>query len=68
MIEHYITPKENSLVLFPAWLQHSVDASASDDDRISISFNMFIFSDFYRDNEIYPKGKPNNSKLPLSLK
>ena len=67
-MEHYVTPKENTMILFPSWLLHSVDRSASDEDRISISFNIFIFSDFYRDNEVYPKGKPNNSKLPLSLK
>jgi hypothetical protein len=31
--------------VFPAYLQHSVDASASDEERISISFNI-MFSSF----------------------
>lgn len=34
-----------SLLLFPAWLQHSVEANGSDGERISISFNM-MFSAF----------------------
>jgi uncharacterized protein (TIGR02466 family) len=33
------------LLFFPAYLQHSVDANASDKERISISFNI-MFSDF----------------------
>jgi uncharacterized protein (TIGR02466 family) len=34
-----------TLLLFPAWLQHSVEANDSDRERISISFNM-MFSAF----------------------
>lgn len=34
-----------TLLLFPAWLQHSVEANGSDRERISISFNM-MFSGF----------------------
>jgi len=37
--------ESGSLLLFPAWLEHSVDANGSDDERISISFNM-MFSAF----------------------
>ena len=33
------------MLVFPAYLQHSVDASASDKERISISFNI-MFSSF----------------------
>jgi hypothetical protein len=33
------------MLVFPAYLQHSVDASASEDERISISFNI-MFSSF----------------------
>jgi uncharacterized protein (TIGR02466 family) len=36
---------EGSLLLFPAFLQHSVDANASDGERISVSFNL-MFPDF----------------------
>ena len=35
----YVQPKPGTMVIFPSWLMHSVDMSASDDDRISISFN-----------------------------
>jgi len=31
-----------SLILFPAWLPHSVDANRSDRERISISFNLMF--------------------------
>ena len=37
--------KNETMLLFPAYLQHSVDASASDEERISISFNI-MFSSF----------------------
>jgi uncharacterized protein (TIGR02466 family) len=36
---------DGTLLLFPAWLEHSVDANASDVERISISFNL-MFSRF----------------------
>lgn len=35
-----ITPEENSLVIFPSWIEHSVEPSNSDLPRISISFNL----------------------------
>lgn len=31
-----------TLLLFPAWLPHSVDANGSDRKRISISFNVMF--------------------------
>ena len=34
-----------TLLIFPAWLQHSVDANQSDGERISVSFNV-MFSSF----------------------
>lgn len=37
--------KNGTLLLFPAYLQHSVDANASDEPRIGISFNV-MFSGF----------------------
>ena len=64
-IEYWLPPKENLMVLFPSWMMHSVDVSSSDSDRISLSFNINIFSDFYRDHEVYPKRKHNNSQLSL---
>ena len=37
--------KDGAMLVFPAHLQHCVDASASDKERISISFNI-MFSSF----------------------
>tara|TARA_B100000945_G_scaffold134019_1_gene107006 strand:+ start:180 stop:767 length:588 start_codon:yes stop_codon:yes gene_type:complete len=33
-------PKENMLLLFPSWLEHEVEQNNTDEDRISISFNL----------------------------
>lgn len=35
-----ILPKDGDLILFPAWLQHSTDVNRSDEDRISLAFNI----------------------------
>lgn len=41
---HYIDPQPNLLIIFPGWLKHSVEPNLSDQDRISVSFNIkFIF-------------------------
>jgi uncharacterized protein (TIGR02466 family) len=40
-----ITVTDGTLVLFPSWLEHSVDENASDRVRISLSFNC-MFSDY----------------------
>ena len=37
--------KDGTLLIFPSYLQHSVDANASDEERVSISFNI-MFSAF----------------------
>ena len=33
-------PEDNKLILFPSWLEHDVEPSKSDEDRISIAFNV----------------------------
>ena len=33
-------PQEGRLILFPAWLSHGVRENETDEDRISISFNL----------------------------
>ena len=33
---------EGTVLLFPAWLPHSVDANRGDRDRISVSFNIML--------------------------
>ncbi|HEY2928428.1 putative 2OG-Fe(II) oxygenase, partial [Piscinibacter sp.] len=37
--------RDGTLLLFPSYLEHSVDANASDAERISLSFNL-MFSSF----------------------
>ena len=37
-----ITPKEGALVLFPSFLDHSVNENKSNEERIVISFNIRI--------------------------
>jgi len=37
----FFEPKENLMLMFPSWLHHSVDQNQSDEDRISIAFNIF---------------------------
>ena len=37
-----ISPKEGALVLFPSYLDHSVNENLSNDERIVISFNIIV--------------------------
>ena len=37
-----ITPKEGALVLFPSYLDHSVNENRSKEERVVISFNIKI--------------------------
>ena len=37
-----ITPKEGALILFPSYLDHSVNENLSNNERIVISFNIVI--------------------------
>ncbi len=43
-----LTIKPGRLLVFPAWLSHSVPANRSSENRISISFNL-MFKDYARD-------------------
>ena len=45
-------PKENMLLLFPSWLEHEVEPNNTDEDRISISFNLIRKKDVERYQEI----------------
>ena len=38
-------PKENTLFIFPSWIDHMVHPNLSDEDRISISFNLLRHDD-----------------------
>jgi uncharacterized protein (TIGR02466 family) len=35
----HLTPESGLLIMFPSWLEHYVEPSNSDEDRISIAFN-----------------------------
>ena len=37
--EVHLTPQENRVIMFPAWLWHSVKPNQSTESRISVSFN-----------------------------
>ena len=39
--------KKDTLIIFPAWLQHSVELNETDKDRINISFNVMLRGDYY---------------------
>ena len=38
---HWFPPVPNTLIMFPAWLEHDVEPNQSQEERISISFNIF---------------------------
>ena len=63
MDEYDIYPEEDRLVIFPSWIPHRVSASQGDGERISISFNIIAYSNYY--HEIYPKGRNNPTHLSL---
>ena len=37
---HYIEPQENMILYFPCWLEHDVESNDSNEERISIAFNI----------------------------
>ena len=39
---HYITPEDGMLLFFPSWFEHSVEENKSDEERMSIGFNIFV--------------------------
>ena len=43
-----ISPIENLLVVFPAWVPHGVEINLSDEERISLSFNFKLNRNFVR--------------------
>lgn len=59
------SPENDSMVMFPAWLLHSVSKSNSDGERISISFNVQVFSNYY--HEIYPSRQLAGKNLSLKI-
>ena len=35
-----VNPTEGELILFPGWLDHGVQTNDTDDERVSVSFNI----------------------------
>ncbi len=48
-----IKAEEDKLLLFPCWLEHEVEPNNTDEDRISISFNLIRKVDVDRYKDIY---------------
>ena len=63
--EYDYYPKEDSCVIFPDNLMHSVHKNSSEEDRISISFNITTYSKHYY--EIYPSPKSTTKGTPLKV-
>jgi len=40
--EARMLPEEGRMYVFPSWLEHGVEVNRSDQDRVSISFNVHI--------------------------
>ena len=38
---YWIIPEDNMILFFPPWLEHDVEPSESDEERISIGFNIY---------------------------
>jgi len=57
----WLEVKTGSLVIFPSWLQHSVDENLTDDCRICLGFNTFV--DDYFGNGITWKSKSGTSTM-----
>jgi uncharacterized protein (TIGR02466 family) len=60
-LEYSIAARPGRLVIFPAWMVHSVPMNASDQLRISISFNV-VFSNFAK-----TVATPKWTGLPLNV-
>ena len=37
---HYFDPKEGQMIFFPSWLEHDVEPNETNEERISIAFNV----------------------------
>jgi hypothetical protein len=37
-----VTPEEDTMIFFPPWFEHSVSPTQTNEERISISFNVFL--------------------------
>jgi uncharacterized protein (TIGR02466 family) len=47
---HSIAPKEGALLMFNSWFQHSVEENRSEEERMSIAFNVMLRGEFGRES------------------
>ena len=47
---NFIVPQEDMVIFFPSWFEHDVEENKSNEERISIGFNLFA-------NGVYPFGQ-----------
>jgi len=63
-------PKTSSMILFPSWLKHSVDANETDETRMIVGFNSFVKGTFggdgyVNDLELSQTYKINDASVPV---
>tara|TARA_B100000287_G_scaffold258541_1_gene243063 strand:- start:565 stop:1182 length:618 start_codon:yes stop_codon:yes gene_type:complete len=39
---NFLNPQEDMIIMFPSWFEHDVEENKSDEERISIGFNIFV--------------------------
>ena len=39
---NFVNPQEDMIIMFPSWFEHDVEENKSDEERISIGFNIFV--------------------------
>ena len=39
---NFVNPQEDMIIMFPSWFEHDVEENKSDEERISIGFNLFV--------------------------
>ena len=64
--EYDVYPQDDTLLFFPAYLMHRVHKSSSDEERISISFNISAYSRHYYG--IYPSEGNSTKNVPIQVK
>ena len=39
---NFVQPREDMILFFPSWFEHDVEENQSNEERISIGFNIFV--------------------------
>lgn len=65
---HSVTPSSGTLLIFPSWLRHSVEANNTSTPRISIAFNLFHPEMNYEVKPSYRRFTRAWKKYPVLMK